>query len=89
MPYRLNRESRENRERSRRCNPAFSIIIGKEPLSVFDATVPNNRDGKAAEGAGESEDLPDRQTLCGVTETRGRYIHGAKKTGCSPSSDDA
>jgi len=56
VPVWLNRESRENRERSRRCNPAPAIA--GEPFSI-DATVSDHRDGKAAERAGESEDLPE------------------------------
>ena len=44
------------------------VADGKEILSVYIVTVPTYRDGKAAEGSGEPEDLPCRRKLCGATE---------------------
>ena len=57
----LNRESRENRERSRRCNPF--------PLNRFNAGALGHmplfriyRCGKAPDGRGKPEDLPCMDT---------------------------
>jgi hypothetical protein len=53
----LNREPRESRGWARRCNPALSRWI-REP---FQPCVPlfQSGNGKAAERAGKSEDLPE------------------------------
>ena len=54
----LNRESRESRERSRRCNPALFVSCKERTLLAANATVSTDRDGKVAKRAGEPEDLP-------------------------------
>ena len=54
----LNRESRANREWSRRCNPGLPLQSGMTPFQFKLATVSIDRDGKVAERAGKPEDLP-------------------------------
>ncbi len=54
----LNRESREKRERFRRCNPAPLQQMQGDPFGSFASLFRGNRNGKAAKRQGKPEDLP-------------------------------
>jgi len=53
-----NRESRVNRERSRRCDSALFAVASREPDWHFIDHCLEDQDGKDADRADKSEDLP-------------------------------
>jgi hypothetical protein len=78
----LNRESRENREWSRRCNPGFSLNSVKTLLASI-ATVSIDRYGKVAKRAGEPEDLPWHIAVCLRASEQLTAIKGLRKLGAT------